>query len=207
MYKITMAPHELPKEPSRPYGFIVSETESSCSIKHFRTGMRRMNLFLGCLLIAWVCVILFIVIPIYSPFEGLTLESGAFFIPLGVIPLILIYCLFTKKTFYLGETSLQVETQVLFLKWNLTLPRETVAHLIQIQDGGIGRDSFPSWGLKIKSASSNKTLASRILSYIHFRHNVRYRSLLFRLPYEHSLWLGIVLARWAHTKLDLCRRP
>lgn len=87
------------------------------------------------------------------------------------------------------------------------MPRETVTHLIQIQDGGIGRDSFPNWGLKIKSASSNKDVASKILSLVYFGRNVRYRSLLFRLPYEHSLWLGIVLARWANTKLDLCRRP
>lgn len=111
------------------------------------------------------------------------------------------------STFSLNQSaSYRLDQREIRVVWHLTLPRRTITHLLQVKDGGEGRDSFPSWGLKIKSASDNRNWFGHVVSVIYLGSNTRYRSILFRLPYEHSYWLGIVIARWASARLELCRR-
>ena len=196
-------PSQPTDELNIPHGFTAIETENSYHIEHFRTGMGCLNLFLVVWIVGWIIGILTIVIP----FEGITVKTSGYFVCLALAVLALISSLFTKKSFCLTESSLCIETRLWFLRWHLTLTRETITHLIQVQDGGKGRDSFPSWGLKVKSASDGRGLLERIMSFAYLGRNVRYRSLLYRLPYEHSYWLGIVVARWAEARLDLCSRP
>ncbi|MGB3293327.1 MAG: hypothetical protein WBB01_10100 [Phormidesmis sp.] len=195
--------HELPMIPRIPSGFKVSETESSYDIEHTRTGMGCLNMFLAGWMFLWTLFYLTITLP----FEGFSPDTfGGFFVPVIIVALLLVCSVFQKKSFRLGEDSLCIETRLWFVKWHLTLPRKTVIHLLQVKDGGEGRDSFPSWGLKIKSASDDRSLVEYVVSHIYSGSNIRYRSVLFRLPYQHSYWLGIVIARWANARLDLCRR-
>ena len=199
-------PYKPPDNLKIPHGFTVFETESSYNIEHFRAGMGCLNLFLICWLVGWIIGIFVIIIPIVIPAEGLHFGTYALFAPLIIVPPCLVYSICAKKSFALGETTLTVKTRVLVLSWEITLPRETIIHLTQVKDGGEGRDNFPSWGLRIKSASSNKNFISHIISLIRFGRDVRYRSLLSRLPYEHSYWLGITVSRWADARLDLLPR-
>lgn len=195
--------HELPMLPKQPNGFKVSETESSYNIEHTRTGMGCLNAFLVGWMFFWTIGYLTITLPV----EGFSLDTfGGFFVPVVIVFCILICSVFQKKSFRLCEDSLCIETRLWFVKWHLTLPRRTITHLLQVKDGGEGRDSFPSWGLKIRSASDNRNWFGRVVSGIYLGSNIRYRSILFRLPYEHSYWLGIVIARWANASLELCRR-
>jgi hypothetical protein len=165
--------------------------------------MGHLNAFLAIAITVLTFGIPFIVIPS----EGGTLEEKcAYLISLIFCVFSLVHSMFAQKSFHLGETSLHIETRLLFAKWHLTLPRETITHLRQVKDGGEGRDSFPSWGLKIRSVSDTQGFLGYIIFLIHLRRDTRYRSLLFRLPYEHSYWLGIVVARWANARLDLSSR-
>jgi hypothetical protein len=131
----------------------------------------------------------------------------AFVIPWFFVACLLLYFNFARKTFRLGEKSLRVETRLLFASWNWEIPRDTITKIRQVKDGGEDDDSFHSWGLKIDSAASIDGLLHRILHINNFRRSTRSRSLLFRLPYEHSEWLGIVIARWADVDVELCRKP
>ena len=162
--------------------------------------MSCLNLFLSCWLSIWTLITLFILIPL----EGMTVDTLGMLIPSVVVAFILLYSVFEQKSFDLGETSLRLETRLFFATWRQTLPRETISHLLQVKDGGEGRDTFPSWGLKVKSASTQKNWASDIPWLVHSGRNVRYHSLLSRLPYEQSRWLGIIIAKWAGAELELC---
>ena len=192
-------PYEPPSPLKIPYGFTVSETEQSYNIEHFRAGMGCLNLFFSCWIAGWVIGMF----TLFVPSEGLHFEILGFLIPITIVSLCLIHSICTKKVFTLGETTLTVTTKILFLSWKLTLPRETITHLIQIKHSKRRYSFFPCWGLHVKSASNDRNVIDRIMSLNHFRPDVRYRSLLFQLPYEHSYWLGITISRWADARLDL----
>ena len=160
------------------------------------------NLFLFVWIFFWTLATISTVIPL----EEATLGEFSMFVPPAVMAFLLLYSMFAQKSFRFSETSLHIETRLFFARWELTLPRKSITHLLQVKDGGKGKNSFPSWGLKIKSASARDSLASHFLWLVRFGCDVRYRALLSKLPYEQSRWFGIMVAQWAGTKLDLCDR-
>ena len=71
-----------------------------------------------------------------------------------------------------------VTTTLCGLKRTQVMRKAHVRRLVQVQDGGKGDDSFPTWGLRVETT-------------------IRKTSLIYRQPYQQSLWLGHVLAKWA----------
>ena len=180
-----MTPPELAAIPKPvPPGFtLAGDGPDAIVIRHRRTGMGCMNAFLLVWLAIWTagCIVFFWIQP-----AGIHWESGtppppwaaaifwAFDIVAGLIAAYLFFC---RKTFRIDHRLLVVETRVLGLKWVHTFPRESIRRFVQIQDGGQGEDSFPSWALKIEADYKTK--------------------LLVRQPYAQSQWLGQILALWA----------
>ena len=89
----------------------------------------------------------------------------------------LLYSMYCKQTFQIDYYNLAITTEILALKWDKTIPKDSIRRIVQVQDGGRGRDSFPSWGLKIEGRKKAR--------------------LIFRQPYEKSYWLGEFVANWA----------
>ncbi len=198
-------------DPPDGYRFRVNGDE--CLIEHQRTGMGCLKLFLGCWLAAWTlgCVTL-----IYQYCNAGKMENGdpiplwfvlAFVIPWFIVAYLLLYLHFARKKFRLTNDALQVETRLFWMVWQMTLPRESISRIMQVQDGGEGDDSFPSWGLRLQSTSVVQTAWQRLSLVNHFGRHHRFRTLLARLPYEHSAWLAEVLEQWSGVPAELCENP
>jgi len=106
-----------------------------------------------------------------------------FFIAEIIVACLLSYMLFSKKRFVFEGGELMVETKVFSLSWKKTYPRELIERVVQVKDGGEGEDSFPSWGLKV------------------FLRDGSSKTILYRLPYEHSLWLGRAISAWSGAQM------
>jgi len=94
-----------------------------------------------------------------------------------VVAVLFTYLLFCRKSFRLDQENLVMKSDVLGFKRCKTIPKNSIQRLVQVKDGGEGKDSFPSWGLKVEGI--NKA------------------TLIFRQPYEKSHWLGQILSKWA----------
>jgi hypothetical protein len=158
-------------------------------IQHQRTGMGCLNAFLMAWLSGWTMACIAMVYLYF--FETPTNPEQT--IPLGIVIIFctadivvwcfLIYSIFCKQTFQIDYYNLVITTEILALKWDKTIPKNSIRRVVQVQDGGRGRDSFPSWGLKIEGSKK--------------------ASLIFRQPYEKSYWLGEFLANWAKVEFVL----
>jgi len=193
------------------YAYTVDGDE--CIIDHARTGMGRLNLFLRVWLTGWTFVCIFL---IHAYFIGGKMEGGdpislwfvmAFVGPWFFVASMLLYANFARKRFRLTSDMLHIETRLLFLHWDVTFPRETISEIRQIKDGGEGDDSFPSWGLRIRSSALVNTLVHRLVLINNFGRKNRMRTILARLPYDHSEWLATVLSDWSGVAATLCPKP
>jgi hypothetical protein len=196
-----------------PEGYTYTVNGDECIIEHARTGMGCLNLFLGTWLTAWTfgCVSL-----IRSYLGGGRMENGepiplwfvmAFVGAWFLVAFLLLYSNFARKRFRLTADILHIETRLLLLKWSVTIPRETISEIQQIQDGGEGDDSFPSWGLRIRSSAPANSLVHRLILFNHFGRTNRMRTVIARLPYGHSEWLATILSKWSGVKATLCPKP
>ena len=152
-------------------------------IRHTRTGMGCMNVFLIVLLVGWTvgCVSL-----LRQYLGGGVMDDGdpipLWFVlvfwggDIGVACL-LINLLFCKKSFRIDRENLIIQADVLGLKRCRSIPKNCITRLVQVKDGGEDEDSFPSWGLKVEGDKK--------------------ATLIFRQPHEKSRWLGRILAEWA----------
>ncbi|MFN7841021.1 MAG: hypothetical protein ACK5N9_04785, partial [Pirellula sp.] len=61
-----------------------------------------------------------------------------------------------------------------------------------IQDGGEGDDSFPSWGLKVRSSVMTNTLVHRLMFFNNFGRTNRVRT---------------ILSKWSGATASLCPKP
>jgi hypothetical protein len=146
-------------------------------IRHKRTGMGCMNIFLIVWLVYWTgyCVDL-----LRQYLSGNRIDLWlviAFWGGEVVAAVVLVYQLFCKTSFRLDCKNLIMETDVLGLKRRRLIPRTSIRRLVQEKDGGEGEDSFPSWGLRLEGETT--------------------ATLIFRQPHKKSRWLGQILAEWA----------
>ena len=187
-----------------PKGYSYTVNGNECVIEHERTGMGCLNVYLGVWLTGYTCVCVAL---IHRYFNGGKMEGGdpiplwfvmVFMIPWFIVAFLLLYSNFARNTFRLSPDCLDIETTLLTLRWRITLPRDTISEINQIKDGGDeGEDIFPSWGVRVKSAAISDSLLQRLTLIYHFGRNNRYRTILARLPYDHSEWLADVLRNWA----------
>ena len=196
-----------------PDGFTYSVDGDECIIDHSRTGMGCLNIFLGVWLTGWTIGCSFLV---HGYFTGGKMESGApipfwfvmaFLGPWFFVAFLLLYSNFARKRFRLTPDALHIETRLLFLQWSVAIPRETISQIKQIKDGGEGDDSFPSWGLQIRSSNLVNSLVQRLVLLNYFGRKNRMRTILARLPYVHSEWLATVLSEWSGVAANLCPKP
>ncbi len=177
-----------------PTGFFMLPSEpGALALLHRRAGMRQMNAFLAVWLLVWTLCCAFLLREVF--FSGHALKAAQVFfaavfcVSEAGVACLLFYLLFSRKLFYLDSCELFMETRLLFMKWRKTFPRNGIASVRQVKDGGEGKDSFPSWGLKLfLMDGSSKTL-------------------LCRLPYEQSQWLGGVIGRWSGAGFDEAPPP
>jgi hypothetical protein len=205
---------ELPPTPDPPEGFKFKTTGSECVIEHTRTGMGCLNIFLTLWLSGWTVGCAFMIHNYVNSVKHMDHNSPiplffvlGFVIPWFIVAYLLLYLKFARKTFRLGDTFLSIETHLILVSWKVVLLRNTITHIQQEKDGGEGEDSFPSWGLKIKCMAVVESRFQRLRLFNNFGRNMQYHSLLYRLPYKHSEWLGIVIARWSGADLKLCPKP
>lgn len=177
-----------------PHGFTVEPIDrDSCTIHHRRTDMGCMVTFIAVWVAGWSFASIVMLVGVLT--RGKAVNAAPvpvwalliFWIPLIYMAGMLAYLVFCRKTFQLTRDNLTVDTRVLMCRWHREFPRDAIQRLRQVQDGGRGRDSFPSWGLQVEAAKPV--------------------TILYRLPYGHSLWLGRVLATWADVRFDECDAP
>lgn len=157
-------------------------------IRHQRTGMACMNLFGIVWLAIWtpVCVLMlwrYLDGGVDVRDEPIPLVIVLFFWAAEIIVgCIVIEVLFNRKTFCLDPDNLLIDSRTLRFRSLQMVPRDAVVRVVQSKDGGEGRDSFPSRGLDLETDKEVE--------------------LIYRQPYEQSLWLGQVMARWAGVKFE-----
>jgi hypothetical protein len=180
--------------------------------------MSKMNWFLGVWLAGWAC---FCAAALYGYMNGDKAKMmGGDPIPLWLVlavvsiwlagAFMLLFSKFARKTFRLTNDTLRIETHFFSIHWCISLPRHSISQIKQVKDGGLGRDggarpdSFPSWGLQIKSAAESKSVLQRFLLINSIGSSNRYRTILARLPYDRSEWLADTLGKWAGITPELC---
>jgi hypothetical protein len=97
------------------------------------------------------------------------------------------YLVLTRRAFTLREGTLILETKCLGFKWQRRIERTLIKSIKQIKDGGMGEDSFQSWGLEIRAP---KKLC-----------------VIVRQPYYTSLWIGQILGKWSGVTLESATPP
>ena len=90
---------------------------------------------------------------------------------------------FTKKRFELGPDVLQMTTSLFGLSWRTRILKDQIVGIAQINRGG---DRAPNWALRLCGK--------------------RRFWLLSCLPYGHTEWLGMVIARWANVPVRILRQ-
>lgn len=196
-----------------PDGYTYTVHGDECTIDHTRTGMGCLNIFLGAWLVFWSigCASL-----IRSYLTGGKMENGepiplwfvlAFLGAWFFVAFLLLYSNFARKRFRLTADMLRIETRLLLLNWSISIPREAISEIQQIKDGGEGDDSFPSWGLRIRSSAVTNTVVHRLMLFGNFRRKNRTHTILARLPYDDSKWLATILSDWSGVTKTLCTKP
>jgi len=87
---------------------------------------------------------------------------------------------FTKKRIELGPDVLQITTSLFGVSWRTRIRKDQIVGIAQINRGG---DRVPIWALRVRGK--------------------RRYWLLSCLPYEHTEWLGMVIARWANVPVRI----
>jgi hypothetical protein len=147
-------------------------------IEYRRRGMGCLMLFLCVWLTGWTAGGVFAIAQVLQdgePFLYFWLCGWA--VGEVFVAFMLSWFLFGRTVITLDPHEMRVE-KLLFghgRRWSER--REEVRSVRQVQDGGQGDDSFPSWGLKVRGRQG--------------------RSALSRQEYEKSQWLGRVIALWS----------
>ena len=167
-----------------PDGMTVVRSDHDRFVVHYRrSGMGCMNTFLAVWLTLWTAGCVFIV---HGYVTGAKMDNGSdmpfwfvsVFLALEIgVACLLAYLLFTRKTFTFEATRLTIESDTLGYKRYKVIPRESIAQVVQVKDGGTDDDSFPSWGIRVEAEGRT--------------------SLLFRQPYDKTAWFGSVIAEWS----------
>lgn len=166
-----------------PPGFTLHISDRHRLVIHYRwSGMGALTAFLVVWLSGWSlgCVALLHAYLNPGPGDPVPLAVLMSFWTAEIIVFgLLVYLHISRKTFTLDAQSLTIHTQLWRWQWQRVIHKHQIAELIQVQDGGKGRDSFPSWGLHLVGFSKARL------------------KLVSRQPYEKSAWLGQVIAQWA----------
>ena len=182
-------------EKTMPEGFTMEQEGKTRFIIYYkRTGMIGMISFLIIFLAVWTkgCILLLQQdFGIEAARHGNSMPSWVVLIFLGAevfLSFKVIYFLFCRKIFRLNYGKLIIETHVLTYNRTQIIQKNSLRRFVQIKDGGEDEDTFPSWGLQAETDERKITL-------------------IYRQPYEKSLWLGQILAKWANVKFISLQSP
>lgn len=169
-----------------PKGFKVKAAGAGfVEIEYRRTGMKALNGFLILWLSFWTLGCVFL---LRSYLNGGVMDDGdpipIWFVAIFwgaelLVASFLLYSLFCRKVFKIDYESLSMDVNVLGMHWRKSIRLNEVIELQQVKDGGEGKDSFPSWGLRVVGEVDQDTKTINLIS---------------RQPHSRSAWLGNVLA-------------
>jgi hypothetical protein len=163
-----------------PPGFRASLTPSRDALRivYRRHGMGCMLFFLGFWLLFWTVGGFFAVYMVVTRHEMSLLIWLAFWL-LGeaLVACFLMWYLFGRTHVVLEPQLLRVQKVLFGWQRGWSVKRDEVELIRQVQDGGTGEDSFPSWGLEVVAGKT--------------------WNILGRQAPEKSEWLGRVLAAWS----------
>lgn len=169
-----------------PKGFrVVANGAGFLEIEYQRSGMKAMNGFLLVWLSIWTIGCVFL---LRSYLNGGLMDDGSpipwWFVTIFwsaelLVAWILIYSLFCRKVFKVDYDTLSMDINVLGLRWGKRIGIREIIELQQVKDGGQGKDSFPSWGLRVVGEVDQDTKTFKLIS---------------RQPHSRSIWLGDVLS-------------
>ena len=166
-----------------PTGFTVQDRGDRVAITYCSRGMGFMVAFLLFFMAIWIPVGCFLLSPfLLNPPRLWALVLAKPLLVLCLLPIaatagavyLLLWKLFGITTFEVSQQELVVSKQLLGWQRLRRIPASTISGLEQLKDGGEGRDSFPSWELKLHAQPS--------------------LTLLSREPIDKSDWLGAFLA-------------
>lgn len=147
-------------------------------IVYRRRGMGCLVLFLAVWLTGWTFGGAFAIRQLLTDWQPFLLVwLTGWVVGEALVAFALSWLLFGRTVITLDAHELRVEKLLFGHARRWSERREDVRAVRQVQDGGQGEDSFPSWGLKVKGRKT--------------------RSALSRQEFEKSLWLGRVLALWS----------
>lgn len=168
-----------------PHGFELNYINKEVfTVKYERTGMTAMNFFLRILLLGWTSGCIVILFISYMNKDLMHFYFALLMLLVDIIMLLIfLYSVYCKKRFQFNEECLVIKTQVLYYKTTKLFTKTNITQVKQVTDGGEGKDSFPSWGLKMMYR--NKKVA-----------------IILRQPHEKSLWLGKQISTWANVPFE-----
>lgn len=163
-----------------PDGFRTASSGSGELVIHHKRVGGCLNLFMIVFLAIWTfsCVTVLPLALMNEKDPRLWWFPIAFMVGEVVTAWLVVYLVFCRKTYVIGNNEMSVTTTVGRYRKSEVIRKVHIRRLVQIQDGGVGEDSFPTWGLEVQTTIGR-------------------RCLVFRQPHEQSLWLGGVVAKWA----------
>lgn len=169
-----------------PKGFTIKFASGGfVEIEYRRTGMKALNGFLILWLSFWTIGCVFL---LHAYLNGGVMDDGKpipfwfvgiFWAADLLVASFLVYSLFCRKVFKMDYEVLSMDVKVLGLHWRKSMRLNEVIEFQQVKDGGKGKDSFPSWGLRAIGEVDQDTKTINLIS---------------RQAHSRSIWLGTVLA-------------
>ena len=137
-----------------------------------------MNAFFVVWLLLWNGILITLLIQEGEKSDSAGRQTFALFFAAGMgFAVLASYLVFARRTFQIRDDEVIFVIRFLGLEKRRRILKADVKSIKQIQDGGLGEDSFPSWAFEI-----------------HAPKRIR---LIVRQPYPTSSWLGCILAAWA----------
>lgn len=187
--------------------FSVEAGPDECVIHHVRDGTGELNHVIWIPLIGMAAIVglLAWMVAAAAPNGRFSiLETCRLTVPAFVLLAYwLAYAYWSRKTFRLTANRLEIDTQLFGISQRWVIPRESITLVRQVSGRIYDYETVPTWSLQlvlIRRAGSERDKES---SWIYRLPQLRPRSILWRLPYEDSEWLGGIIAKWANADLEL----
>jgi len=193
--------------PETPDGVTCEVTADECKIKFRRVLALGLIVFLGFILFVWTLVAVWLFFDFFTGGEVELWGIAAFSVSWIILAVWFVLYAFGMKTVILRSESMHIEAGLWWFCFSETIPKDSIQLIEQIKDGGRPIDSFPTWGVRIKSRSIPHSLFQKLALINHFGNDNRKRTILLRHPYEHALLLATIVGKWTDISPVICDPP
>ncbi len=187
--------------------FSVEAGPDECVIHHVRDGTRDLNHAIWVTFISLAAISGFLVwmIAAAAPNERFpAFDLCRLLAPVAVLLACwLAYSYWSRKTFRLTANRLEIDTQLFGISQRWVIPRESISLVRQVSGRIYDYETVPTWNLQLVLIRGADSEPDKESSWIYRLPQFRPRSILWRLPYEDTEWLGGIIAKWANADLEL----